>query len=269
MERLAKNIGGYRGEAIDIPKVLREMEQAVAGKNWVRDIVPIDNGQLIIDNASSTAAQPLNFIAYRRITDPTRNRVYLSAGIHGDEPAGPLAVLQLLQEDRWPADAAIWLCPCLNPTGFLLNRRENFRRIDLNRDYRHLQSEEVGAHVDWLQQQPRFDIALCLHEDWESHGFYVYELNPDQQTSLAGKIVEAVAKVCPIEHAPLIDKWPAENGVIRPRVNPAERPQWPESLHLITHKTRLGYTLEAPSDFPLPARVAALVTGVRTVLDVL
>ena len=70
-----------------------------------------------------------------------------------------------------------------------------------------------------------------------------------------------MAKVCPIERATLIDNWPAENGIIRPHINPAERPQWPEALHLITHKTRLSYTLEAPSDFPLPMRVAALVTG--------
>ena len=143
----------------------------------------------------------------------------------------------------------------------MLNRRENFRGIDLNRDYRHLQSEEVRAHLDWLKQQPRFDITLCLHEDWESQGFYIYEVNPDQHPSLAGKIIEAVAKVCPIEKAQLVDNWPAENGVIRPNVNPAERPQWPEALYLITNQTRLGYTMEAPSDFPLPTRVTALVTA--------
>jgi len=260
VQRLSKNIGGYRGETIGLSKILLEIDQAVAGKNWARDIVPLP---------SSTAAQPLNFIAYRRQTEFARNQVYISTGIHGDEPAGPLAALQLLQEDRWPAGAAIWLCPCLNPTGLMLNRRENVRGIDLNRDYRHFQSEEVRAHVDWLKQQPSFDISLCLHEDWESNGFYVYEVNPDQQTSLAGKIVEAVAKVCPIESASLVDNWPAENGIIRPKVNPAERPQWPEALYLITNKSRLGYTLEAPSDFPMPARVAALVAGVRAVLDLL
>jgi murein peptide amidase A len=260
VERLAKNIGGYCGETIDIAKVLRDFEQAVAGKNWVRDIVPLP---------SSTATQPLDFIAYRRPVEPTRIRVYISTGIHGDEPAGPLAALLLLRDDLWPADAAIWLCPCLNPTGFMLNRRENFQGIDLNRDYRHFQSEEVRAHQDWLKQQPRFDISLCLHEDWESHGFYVYEVNPDQRTSLAGKIVEAVAKVCPIESAPLVDNWPAENGVIRPNLNPADRPKWPEALYLVTHKTRLSYTMEAPSDFPMPIRVTALVTGVRAVLELL
>lgn len=260
MERLAKNIGGYRGETIGLPKILRAIEEAAAGKNWVRDAVPLP---------SSNPAQPQEFIAYRRPRDSTRKRVYLSAGIHGDEPAGPVAALQLLQDDRWPADAAIWLCPCLNPTGLTLNRRENYQGIDLNRDYRHLQSEEVRAHSEWLQQQPRFDITLCLHEDWESNGFYVYEVNPDQRPSLAGKITEAVAKVCPIESAPLVDNWPTENGVIRPKVNPAERPDWPEALYLITNKSPLSYTMEAPSDFPLPTRVAALVAAVRAVLDLL
>ena len=64
-----------------------------------------------------------------------------------------------------PIDAALWLCPCLNPTGFPLNRRENAEGIDLNRDYRHLQSAEVRAHIDWLGRQPFFDLTLCLHED--------------------------------------------------------------------------------------------------------
>lgn len=261
MQRLAKNIGGYRGEAIDIPQVLRQIEQAAAGKNWAREIIPLP---------AENAPQPISFQAYQRLTDPARIHVYLSAGIHGDEPAGPLAMLQLLEEDRWPGDAALWLCPCLNPTGFLLNRRENFQGIDLNRDYRNSRSAEVRAHMDWLEKQPPFDLTVCLHEDWESAGFYVYELNPDQRPSLAAPIVEAVAEVCPIERAPLIDNWPAENGVIRPRINPAERPQWPESLHLLmTDKTRRGYTLEAPSDFPLPIRVTALVTGVRAALALL
>jgi hypothetical protein len=50
-------------------------------------------------------------------------------------------------------------------------------------------------------------------------------------------------------------------------LTPADRPQWPEAFYLITHKSRLSYTLEAPSDYPLPARVAALVAAVRAVLE--
>ena len=29
----------------------------------------------------------------------------------------------------------------------------------------------------WLARQPNFDLAVCVHEDWESVGFYLYELN--------------------------------------------------------------------------------------------
>jgi hypothetical protein len=256
--RLGKNTGSYLGETIDIQQVLRDIEAATAGKNWVRDVLPL---------ASLQTTPPANFIAYRRLIESPRNRVYVSTGIHGDEPAGPLAALQLLREDRWPADAAIWLCPCLNPTGFPLNRRENLLGIDLNRDYRHLQSEEVRVHRGWLQQQPNFDLSLCLHEDWESQGFYLYELNLDRRPSLAEKIIEAVASVCPIDPSPIIEKWAAEKGIIRPLLEPFERPQWPEAFYLVNNNSRLSYTLEAPSDFPLSARVAALVAGVHAALN--
>jgi len=47
---------------------------------------------------------------------------------------------------------------------------------------------------------------------------------------------------------------------------PATRPQWAEAFYLIVNKTRLSYTLEAPSDFPLTTRVNALVAGVNAAL---
>jgi hypothetical protein len=170
-------------------------------------------------------------------------------------------------ENDWPDDADIWICPCLNPTGFSLNRRENADGVDLNRDYFHLRSAEIRAHVAWLNQQPNFDLTLCLHEDWESHGFYVYEVNPDHEPSLGEKMMLAVSKVCPIDLSTVIEDRPAQGGIIRPDLDPAKRPQWPEALFLVRNKTRHCYTLEAPSDFPLPTRVAALVTAVRVVLQ--
>jgi protein MpaA len=245
VQRSGKNIGGYRGDPISIEDVLQKIALAAEQKKWERDS---------------------GFLAYRRQPASIRNRFYVSTGIHGDEPAGPLAALQLIEADEWPADTAIWLCPCLNPTGFPLNRRENAQGIDLNRDYRHLQTSEIRAHTEWLQRQPQFDLALCMHEDWESQGFYVYELNPSNRPSLAEKIIEGVAKVCPIDPSPVIENWAANAGVIRPQVNPSERPQWPESLYLVTHKTSLSYTLEAPSDFPMRTRVEALCAAVKTAI---
>jgi len=175
--------------------------------------------------------------------------------------------LRLLEEDRWPGNASLWICPCLNPTGFPANSRTNDQGIDLNRDFRAFRSAETRRHAAWLQSQPRFDFTLCLHEDWEAGGFYLYELNLDSRPSLAPAILRAVESVCPVDFSPQIDGWPAHQGVIRPYLEPKERPEWAEAAFLAVNKTSLTYTLESPSDFPMDTRVAALTTGVRAALD--
>jgi hypothetical protein len=254
-QRLGKNKGGYFGETIAIQKLLQEIQAAALKGGWTSECI-LNFGEFCLRG-------------YRRSQPNPRKRIYISTGIHGDEPAGPLAVLALMNEDRWPEGVGIHLCPCLNPTGFALNRRENVAGVDLNRDYRHPRSEEIRAHMKWLRDQPDFDLSVILHEDWEANGYYLYELNPDGQPSLAERILEAVARVVPIETAESVDSWPALSGIIRPVVPPEERPLWAESVFLITAKTRLSYTLEAPSDYPLDLRVRAHQAGVRAVLDAL
>ncbi len=253
VQRLGKNHGGYHGETIDIRAVLREVESAAPAHGWTSEIFhEIEGFKLTALHRKAGAG-----------SKEQGARIYISAGIHGDEPAGPLAALRLLQENRWPTNAEIFLLPCLNPIGFTLNRRENAAGIDLNRDYRNSKSAEIRAHFAWLERQPKFDFYLCLHEDWESHGFYLYEQNPDHKISFAEKMIEAVKKNCPIDLSEIIEDRPAKNGIIRPNLNPHERPDWPEAFYLISHKARQGYTLEAPSDFPLPTRVNALVAAVN------
>jgi len=256
MERLGKNHGGYHGETIDIRAVLRDVETAAQQHGWTSEIFH-ESGEF---KWLALYRKPSS-----RIPHPA-SRIYISTGIHGDEPAGPLAALRLIQEHQWPPNAELWLLPCLNPEGFILNTRENAGRIDLNRDYRNPKSAEARAHIAWLERQPKFDLYLCLHEDWESHGFYLYEQNPDDKPSLAGRMIEAVKKVCPVDLSENIEGRPAQGGIIQPKINPAERPDWPEALYLISHKARQGYTLEAPSDFPLETRVHALVASIHAAL---
>ena len=176
-------------------------------------------------------------------------------------------VQQLLRGNAWPKDVELWLCPCLNPTGFPLNRRENVDGVDLNRDYLHLQSDEVRAHTAWLKTLPRFDVALCLHEDWESHGFYLYELNPDRRPTLADAMITAAQHHGPIETADMIDgRAAAAPGIIRPESDPLLRDLWPEAIYLLRHHCRLGYTLETPSCAPLDQRIATHAAAVRAAL---
>jgi hypothetical protein len=250
--RLGRNLGAYHGEPIDIESVLREDLEAARRRGWT------------VESLLPDARLPL--YAFSRRSQQPRQQLYFSTGIHGDEPAGPLAIRQLLQDNLWPADTDLWVMPCLNPEGFVLRRRTDGAGIDLNRDYRAPRSHAVRAHVRWLERQPRFDFAVCLHEDWEAHGFYLYELNPDRQPSLAEQVISAVSTRFPIDTSTTIDGWPANGGIIRPQFEPADRPEWPEAVHLVVNRTRHSYTLEAPSDFELSLRVKASVIAVQALL---
>jgi murein peptide amidase A len=253
MQRLARNIGGYKGETIDIHRVLADIDKLARQTHWEAE-------RLIVSDTTSIPA-------YRKTSSTAEKHIYISAGIHGDEPASPLSVLKLFQDNQWPEHLNVWLLPCLNPLGFVNNRRVNEDGIDLNRDYRSLSTDIVRTHTGWLNALPRFTISISLHEDWESNGFYLYELNPDLQPSIADMIIREVSHVCPIDLSPMIEGRNAKNGVICANPDLPKRPDWPEAFYLIHHKTRLSYTLEAPSDFPLPTRIHALATGVQAILE--
>lgn len=251
MHRLGKNQGGYFGETIDVAAVLRDVEAAALRHGWKSETLQAGPG--------------VSLQTWRRIRGGSR-RAYVSAGIHGDEPAGVLAMRQLLQDDAWPAHVDLWICPCLNPTGFPLNHRANAQGIDLNRQYLHTTAAETRAHIEWLRRQPSFDVTLCLHEDWEAGGFYLYEVKTGDEPSQGEEVIRRVGQVCPIDLSEVIESRPAVGGIIRPSIDPKSRPDWPEAFWLLMNKTRHSYTMEAPSDYPMPTRIAALVTAVRTVL---
>src|SRR3954471_19583144 len=171
MQRLGKNISSYQGETIRVSEILAQIDAAAKALEWRRE--PI------------LGSPELSLPAYVRLTAHSRRRIYISAGIHGDEPAGPLAILKLFQTASFPEDVSIWVIPCLNLRGFDLNSRTNEEGLDLNRDYREPKSAVVQARIRWLEERSSFDLTLALHEDWESHGFYLYELNPDLRPSMA------------------------------------------------------------------------------------
>ncbi len=195
--------------------------------------------------------------AYTKRTRGQRPRVYLSAGIHGDEPAPPFALLHLMNSGFFTPRCTWFICPLINPTGFLQATRENHARADLNRDYKEPASAEVKAHVKWLQRQPNFDLVICLHEDWESRGFYLYELNPENRPTLANAMIAAAQLTSSIETAAVIDgRESAEPGIIRPVSDPLLRETWPEAIYLRNFHGTLTYTTETASALPLDQRIA-------------
>ena len=192
-------------------------------------------------------------------------RVYISAGIHGDEPAGPLALLELLKAGFFGPECHWLLCPALNPDGLAAGSRGNGAGRDLNRDYWKRRTPEVRAHAAWLEAAPAPDLFLSLHEDWESAGFYFYEINlgrDEPQRALA--IIEAARPWCGPDPGPLIDGHQARaEGWIYHEAE-ADVPQgWPEAIFLAKRGCPLSFTFETPSHLVLARRVAALVAAVH------
>ena len=166
MQRLGRNVSGYAGEGIDYPHFEVEFARQAGERGWREEVFHEHGG--------------VRISAWCRGPAQAARRVYISAGIHGDEPAGPLALLRLVRADHWPDQCEFLLCPALNPYGLAHNQRVNRDGLDLNRQYLKPVAPEVVSHCAWLTEQGRFDLALCLHEDWEAKGFYLYELNPDR-----------------------------------------------------------------------------------------
>lgn len=194
--------------------------------------------------------------------------VYLSAGIHGDEPAGPLAALRLMQ-DGFFRDGRRWMiCPALNPGGLAMGTRENRAGMDLNRDYQVMGSPEVAAHAAWLLRKGTPDVFVSLHEDWESEGFYFYEINlGEDNPDRAASLLSAVSGHFPAETGPEIDGHEVRSpGWIYHRAEADLPGSWPEAIFLAKHGCPLSFTFETPSKQPLEDRVAAHMKALAALL---
>ena len=186
-------------------------------------------------------------------------RVYLSAGIHGDEPAGPLALLDLMDTGFFIPGIAWMVCPALNPTGLAAGCRETTGGIDMNRDYWRRRTPEVAAHAAWLESKPAPELFVSLHEDWETKDFYLYEINlGEDDPRRSREIVDAVGPWFPPETGSEIDGHiPRGPGWIYHAAE-ADVPQgWPEAIFLAKLGCTLSFTLETPSHEALASRVAA------------
>lgn len=202
-------------------------------------------------------------------TDSPPFRLYLSAGIHGDEPAGPLAVQKLIAKDLLPRDIDICVLPLINPTGFEAKTRENAQGRDLNRDFRFPTNPETRAVRAFIDSQPPFDLSISLHEDWESTGFYMYALAPFPNETLARKVLAEVEKIGPIEQATEIDGTAAANGLISlPETFSVEdHEDWPETFSLYSRCEHPHFTMETPSSNLIEQRVSMHVAATVAAIE--
>ncbi len=137
-----------------------------------------------------------------RIRAPGSRLLVITAGFHGEEPAGPLTLLEYLPKVlEWARarDVGLLVYPCLNPTGFEDGTRYNRAGEKPNNDFLRyevapgvLKGElnkgdtfqrwmlydggpaETRALRQELEKQPTPNAALDLHQDRYTPGEWTY-----------------------------------------------------------------------------------------------
>lgn len=192
----------------------------------------------------------------QQLSEKNKPAIYLSAGIHGDEPAAPAALIHWAEKNtKRIAALRCLIFPCLNPWGLINNCRCDSQGRDLNRSYHDNSIEQTAAHKKLLCGK-RFDLAIALHEDYDACGYYLYATNHAEST-FAKKMLNTAARHIPIDNRKEIDGIRCANGLILPEILPKFRKQLPEALLLVTENTNTTFTLESPSEYFLDDRILA------------
>ncbi|MHB8151610.1 MAG: M14 family metallopeptidase [Bacillati bacterium] len=115
--------------------------------------------------------------------------VALSAGIHGDEPAGIWTLLDLVEQGELDTRFSYRLWPCTNPTGLVSGTRASAEGVDLNRTFGRGGTSPEARAILTANRDRKFLASLDLHEDRDAAGFYAYEYGTG---TLAKAIIEAL-----------------------------------------------------------------------------
>ncbi len=195
-------------------------------------------------------------------SDPIR--IGLFAAIHGDEPAGALAVAQFLLDLATDLETAenflLRAYPICNPTGFEDNTRFSRRGRDLNREF---WRASVEPEVELLEHELRtrhFTGLIQLHADDTSDGIYGFVRGHTLTENLLRPALREAGKILPRNVNATIDGFAARDGIIYDHYDgvlaaPAKMDPLPFEI-----------ILETPHKASMERQVEALVIALRTIL---
>jgi murein peptide amidase A len=117
--------------------------------------------------------------------------IAITAGVHGDEPSGPWALLALAEAGELDPRCAYRIWPCTNPSGFLAQTRSNADGADINRTFGGDGESPEARAILRANHGRRFALSLDLHEDCDAQGFYCYEYGAG---ALGSRVIAALEK---------------------------------------------------------------------------
>lgn len=217
--------------------------------------------------ASATSSQSIEKIVLG-VSDA--KRVLITAGIHGDEPAGVETVCSFIERKEYKKFLPNWeitIVPCINPFGYENNTRSNHEGVDLNRKFK---SPAPPIEVVLAQSlfDSVFDMTIELHEDIDSSGYYFFHSSAiDGRPALVHGILNQVQSIMPINLDREIDGISASGGVIERVSIDEEMDWWPMAFYSLSKGTRTCLTLETATRFPMQTRVKAHLKAIETALD--
>ncbi|EEF63215.1 succinylglutamate desuccinylase/aspartoacylase domain-containing protein [Pedosphaera parvula] len=148
--------------------------------------------------------------------DPIRLGIF--AAIHGDEPAGTLALIRFLLDLAEAPELAqnyvICAYPICNPTGFEDNTRHSRRGLDLNREFWKSSVEAEVQHLEHELRSLHFNGIIQLHADDTSDGIYGFVRGCTLTRNLLRPALIEAGKVLPRNCHPLIDGFAAQDSII-------------------------------------------------------
>lgn len=207
-----------------------------------------------------------------------RVRVLLTSGVHGNERAGPEALMRfaelLSRSPNLYREVAFDIMPVVNPWGWVRGSRLNGAGKDINRDFASSNTQEadlvrtfVGTRIS---ENGPYHIALDLHESSKA-GYFVYQYT-GARTGLGpafARVVELAGR--PLEKDYREGSFPVRRGVLSipaislPYVRALGRLSLEQYLRL--SGTRHAYTLESPLSDVLGDRVRIHGEGLRAMLN--
>jgi hypothetical protein len=189
---------------------------------------------------------------------------YMSAGIHGDEAASTEGLIAWAEREAGSLrELPLLIFPCLNPWGLQNNCRYSKEGVDLNRAFQLTDHPFVAG---WRKAigKDRFSVALTLHEDYDAQGLYIYEVQRSKP-HWGEDLLEVARSIIPLEQRTRVDGRKQKAGLIRRRFQTSlfEKMGYPEAIWLHLYHSERTFTIETPSEFALPQRVAAQVAMIE------
>ena len=240
----------------------------------VRDLAGLEERvQTAVGSSPYLALEEIGRVAYAGFEAPVwlvsfrpaqtvSHRIWINAGIHGNEPAGVECAVQMVERlakdpDAFP-ETTFDIIPLINVWGWAHDIRFNRAGTDINRDFASFNSQEATAIRKFVNGKT-YDLMLDLHEDPSATGFYVYQY-AQKEKSLPEKVIETIQSMgYPIEQNVSMVILKTENGII-------DAPMW--GLHYMRltgqlsaanyyrlHHSERVYTVETPTERPFSDRL--------------